>query len=281
MRRLAFALALFAVPVPALAQDRAATLADIRQELSVLWVEIQRLNQQLSTTGGPQTAVPGGDVQARQDAIEAELRRLAGLTEQLQLRIDSVVRDGTTRIGDLEFRLCELESDCDIGSLGETPSLGGVAVEGAATALPPAGGSFGGGATGSGGGELAVAEQSDFDRAQAAYDAGDYATAQQLFGAFTETYPGGPLSAEAHFLRGEAAAANGDWSTAARAYLDGFSGSPDSPRAPMSLTRLGTALAELGQVSEACLTLAEVERRYPGTPAVADAQRAMAGLSCN
>ena len=255
---------------PSVAQDRAATLADIRQELTVLWVEIQRLNQELSTTGSPLGTQVGGTVQARQDALELELRRLNGLVEDLSLRVDAVVSDGTNRISDLEFRLCDLEADCDLGSLGQTPTLGGAELLTAQPAVPQGGNT-----------QLAVAEQSDFDRARAAYDAGDYAQAQLLFAAFTDTYPGGPLSAEAHFLRGEAAAATGDWAPAARAYLDSFSGAPDAVRAPDSLQRLGVALAELGQIDEACITLAEVEVRYPGTPAVVDAQRAMAGLACN
>jgi hypothetical protein len=71
----------------------------------------------------------------RMDAIEAEIRRLTALTEDLQIRVDSVVRDGTNRVGDLEFRLCELETDCDISSLGETPNLGGVEPSGAAPVI--------------------------------------------------------------------------------------------------------------------------------------------------
>ncbi|MEM1273060.1 MAG: tol-pal system protein YbgF [Pseudomonadota bacterium] len=268
-------LALFLLASPAMAQDRGETLADIRQELTVLWVELQRLRTELSTTGSPSGPPISGELLARQDALELEIRRLTGLVENLELRLSAVVRDGTNRVGDLEFRLCELEPDCDIGSLGQTPSLGGGELPAAgADPLPDS-------APDTGGGSLAVAEQSDFDRARAAYDAGDYAQAQDLFSAFTETYPGGPLSAEAHFLRGEAAAAQGVWSVAARAYLDSFSGAPDASRAPDSLQRLGVALAELGQTEEACLTLGEVENRYPGTPAVIDAQRAMAGLRCN
>ena len=110
MRRalaLALVLALAAPFSPALAQGREETLADIRQELSVLWVEIQRLRTELSTTGSP-TGVSGGDTIARIDAIESELRRLTNATEELQIRVDRVVMDGTNRIGDLEFRLCEL-----------------------------------------------------------------------------------------------------------------------------------------------------------------------------
>jgi hypothetical protein len=88
----------------------------------------------------------------------------------LQIRVDSVVRDGTNRVGDLEFRLCELEADCDIGEPGRD-------------AEPRRGGAFGRGPGDFGrvpidsgtGPQLAVAEQDDFDRARAAFEAGDYA----------------------------------------------------------------------------------------------------------
>jgi len=205
----------------AVAQDRTQTLADIRQELSILFVELQRLRGELNTTSGATGIGAAGSTLSRMDALEAELRRLTSLTETLDLRVNQVVTDGTNRVGDLEFRLCELEDDCDIGSLGETPSLGGVAVSGAAPA-PASTGTSGGPA-------LALSEQADFDRAQAALDAADYAQAAQLFETFTNTYSGGPLSAEAHFLRGQAEAAQGAWNRAARAYLDAFSGDPNAP----------------------------------------------------
>jgi TolA-binding protein len=122
----------------------------------------------------------------RMDALEAEIRRLAALTEDLQIRVDSVVRDGTNRVGDLEFRLCELEADCDIASLGETPNLGGVEPSGAAPVISSGPIDQGTGP------QLAVAEQDDFDRARAAFEAGDYAAASAALLAFTQTYPGGP-----------------------------------------------------------------------------------------
>jgi tol-pal system protein YbgF len=272
-RALIFALVLLALPAPAaLAQSRSGTLADIRQELSVLWVEIQRLRTELSTTGGP-SGTAGGSTLERVDAVESELRRLTRATEDLQIRVDSIVSDGTNRIGDLEFRLCELEDDCDIGSLGDTPTLGGGSAPVATPALPVT--------SGSNGPRLAEAEQSDFDRAMAAYDEGDFAGAAQGFQAYTDTYPGGALSAEAHFWRGEAEAAQGAWNRAARAYLASFSGAPDAPRAPESLYRLGTSLNELGQRDEACLTLGEVEVRYPASPIVLDSRAAMTRIGCN
>ena len=265
----AFALAAFALP--AAAQDRDQTLADIRQELSVVFVEIQRLRGELNTTGPATGSGASGTTLDRVNAIEAEVTRLTALTERLQLQVDAIVTDGTNRIGDLEFRLCELEAECDIGTLGETPTLGGVEPTVAAPAAP---------AAPAGGANLAVAEQDDFDRARAAFDAGNYADAALLLQSFTESYPGGPLSAEAHFLRGEAEANQGRWSPAARAFLDSFTAQPDGQRAPAALTSLGVSLAQLGQIEEACITLAEVNIRYPGTPAVAEAEAERGRLGC-
>ncbi|MDF1729437.1 MAG: hypothetical protein P1U53_16975, partial [Sulfitobacter sp.] len=109
---------------PAFAQDQQ-TLADIRQELTVLHVDIQRLKRELSTTGGVNSSVAASSsVLDRVGAIEAGLQRLTAQTEQLEYRINRIVADGTNRIGDLEFRLVELEGG-DIGALGETSTLGG------------------------------------------------------------------------------------------------------------------------------------------------------------
>lgn len=279
--RFALAVCCALIAGPSMAQNNAETLADIRQELSVLYVEIQRLRGQLNTTGGASGSGATGGTIDRVNAIEAEVTRLTSLTERLQIDVDSVVRDGTNRIGDLEFRLCELEPACDISSLGETPSLGGVTPTtnggGAVTAAPLPATQLPATPAPSG---LAVAEQSDFDRGRAAFDAGNFADASVAFQTFVDTYPGSPLSADAHYLRGEAEANQDRWNPAARAFLAAFSAAPDGPRAPIALTSLGVALAQIGQPEEACLTLAEVGVRYPGTASVAEAQSEMGRLGC-
>ncbi|GAB5448801.1 tol-pal system protein YbgF [Gymnodinialimonas sp.] len=272
---LAVCCALIAGPVSA---QNAETLADIRQELSVLYVEIQRLRGELNTTGGATGSGASGSTLDRVNAIEAEVTRLTALTERLQLDVDSVVRDGTNRIGDLEFRLCELEPACDISSLGETPSLGGVTPSSAGTTGAAPAASVAPTTPQPSG--LAVAEQGDFDRANAAFEAGSFADAAVAFQTFVDTYPGSPLSADAHYLRGEAEANLGRWNPAARAFLAAFSAAPEGPRAPIALTSLGVSLAQIGQREEACLTLAEVAVRYPGTPSVAEAQSEMGRLGC-
>lgn len=260
------------LPLGGLAQDRAQTLADVRQELTVLHVEIQRLKRELNTTGGATVPSTAGTLLDRVNAIEAQVQRLTGKTEELEFRINQIVKDGTNRIGDLEFRLVELEGG-DVSRLGETSTLGGGELPEVPTAPTPT--------TPSGGSQLAVGEQADYDAALSAFNAGDYALAADLFAEFTATYPGGPMTGEAQFLRGESLARQGLVFDAARAYLDAFSSNETGPRAAEALLKLGAALGELGQVKEACETLGEVARRFPSDPAVADAQAARRALGCD
>jgi tol-pal system protein YbgF len=255
------------VPAPSVAQDQ--TLADIRQELSVLFVEMQRLKRELSTTGAVQSTV-GGSPLDRINALEAALQRLTRQTEDLEFRLNKVVVDGTNRIGDLEFRLVELEGG-DVSQLGETSTLGGVEVVSAAT--PPSNqSSFS---------DLAVGEAADFKAAELALSAGDYATATELLSSFAETYPGSPVAVQAHFMRGQAFEGLGDISNAARAYLQAFSSDPAGPTAPDALYKLGASLGALGQQNEACVTLNEVGLRFPASTAVPDARAAMAQFGCS
>ncbi|TDL76334.1 tol-pal system protein YbgF [Palleronia sediminis] len=270
MRLRALVLSLALVPGIAAAQDDQ-TLADIRQSLSVLSVDLQRLQRELSTTGGVGTSIQGTSVLERVDAMEAELRRLTAETERLQNRISRVVSDGTNRIGDLTFRLCEIEEGCDIGAIGETPPLGGDEAAPPPPAQPdPV----------TDGAQLALGEQADFDRAKEALDSGSFRSAIDLFAAFTETYTGGPLTGEAHYLRAKAFEQLGETQSAARAYLEAFSGQPTGPRAGDALVALGLSLDTLGQRADACVTLGEAITRFPDSTAAAEAQAARASLSC-
>ena len=263
------------------AQDKAASLAEIRGELESLAAQIQSLKSEL-VNGGPAAMQAAGGASAldRMNALEAELARLTSQTEKLQIRVEKVVADGTNRVGDLEFRLCELEKGCDTANLPITASLGGPA-EGGAVAAPaptaPAGGSADPAAPKV---ELAMNEQSDFDAAKAKMDAGDFTGASAAFGAFVQNYPGGPLTGDAQFFQAEALSKSGDTAGAARAYLGAFSGAPTGPRAPAALLRLGAALGLLGQTQDACVTLHEVPVRFPTAPEAAEAQSTMQKLGC-
>lgn len=253
----------------AFAQDQ--TLADIRAELSDLYTDVTALRGELVATGQSGQGTAGSTPLDRLNSIEAELTRLTSKTEDLEFRITRITRDGTNRIGDLEFRLCELEAGCDISALGDTPSLGGVDVEPTApVATTPV----------TEGPSLAIGEQEDYSRAQEALASGDFRGAADLLATFNETYPGSPVASDAHYLRGQAFEQLGELTNAARAYLAAFSGNPEGPIAPAALTKLGQSLAALGQNQDACVTLGEVPTRFPGAPEATEARQAMATLGC-
>ncbi len=256
------------------AQDQQ-TLADIRQELTILHVEIQRLKREFSTTGSPAPNLSGDTVLERVNTIEAELQRLTRQTEQMNQRIENIVADGTNRIGDLEFRLVELEGG-DLSTLGETSTLGGGdAPVVAANPSNPAQ------SAGDEQGELAIGEQADFDAATKALADGDFQSAANMFTQFDASYPGSPLAPEAHLKRGQALEGLGDTREAARAFLASFTGASEGPVAPEALYELGAALGRLGQTDQACITLGEVGVRFPTSTSVADATQEMASLGCS
>lgn len=287
MRRFALVLGLMGAvaAAPLLAQDRGQTLADIKSELGMLMSQFNALKAELVTSGAAQTGAAGGDALQRLDAIEAAIARLTAQAEAVEIKVNRVIADGTNRLGDLEFRLCEATEGCDPMTLGDTAPLGGADLGGGALPAAGSGDALGGGnAIGAGntigGVELAVGEKRDFDRAIALKEAGDFAGAAAGFAAFVQAYPGSPLTQEVHFRRGEVLDLAGDKPGSARAYLDAFSADQTGEFAAEALLKLGIGLGALGQGPDACVTLAEVGARFAGTVQAGDAARAMAGLGC-
>lgn len=268
MKALLLSVALCTLPFGAGAE----TLADVRAEVGQLGAMISELRSELTATGSTNALAGDGNTLDRLNTIEAALQRLTSQTEQLDFKIRSVVKDGTNRVGDLEFRLCELDAACDIGALPETTALGGGSVETTPAPVPQ---------SNEAAVQVAIGEEADFNAAKSAFDAGNFRTAADKFAQFSEAYPGGPYSVQASFMQGKSQAALGDMAPAARAYLNAFSQAPDGPVAPEALFNLGTALADLGQTSEACVTLGEVSNRFAGSDAASQAQLARQNLGCS
>lgn len=258
---------------------RAENVADVQAELSKLNSQIGQLREELVKTG-PVQGLPVAPATAltRLDQLEAELRRLTNRYDILANDIRRIVEDASNRVGDIEFRLTEIEGG-DTAMLGQPAPLGGGLTD-SRPPLPRGATATGTEAAGAATPQLAMTEKGDFDAAVAAQEGGDNARAAALFETFLATYPGGPLSSEAQFRRGEALSAGSDWRGAARSYLDAFSGAPEGPLAAKSLYRLGVSLGRLGQTEEACLTLAEVGSRYPGSEVTSDVATEQRALSC-
>lgn len=267
MRALALALALG--PVAVYAQPTT-SLPELRGQLETLYTQLDDLRDLMAPAGVAQPPRFSGGPLERLGSIEGELRRLTAKIEELEYRVDRMVRDGTARIGDLDYRLCSLETGCSPAQLSAPQPLGGA--DAAPTGPRPQ-------ATNTGP-TVGAAERVLFDGARLALEAGDYEAAAKGFADHLAQFPGGPLTAESELLRGQARQRMADLPGAARAYLAAFSADASGPFAPAALNELGRTLGALGQTNEACVTLTEVATRFPQSRAVSDAAAAKTQLGC-
>ncbi|MCC5959584.1 MAG: tetratricopeptide repeat protein [Rhodobacteraceae bacterium] len=264
------------VSAPALAQEAAPTaeqgdsLAQLRSEISALSALVADLAANLSSGSGGAAQTQGfdGSMIDQVERIREELASLTARAEALEFRIRSVVDDASNRIGDMEFRLTELEGG-DTSALPPTPPLGGEngATSGGVSDPVPAP-------------QLAAGEQSAFDAARALLDDGDTDAGKSALSVFLETYPGSPLAAQASTLLAQAQRGSGAESDAARTWLNLYLANPEGPDAPHALLELGNSLAQLGQQAEACVMFEELFTRFPDAPQAPDARDAHSRQEC-
>lgn len=267
--------ALLTGPFMAPSAARADTVAQLRAELSSLSTAVADLARELSS--GEAASQPGfdGTLIDRVERIREELARLTARSEELEFRIRRAIDEASNRLGDLEFRLTELEGG-DVTNLAAPRPLGG-------TSNGAQGGSgFGLGSSISGGEtpELAASERVAFDAARDLADAGDYAGAAAAFQQFLEFYPGSPLGPDASMMLGEMHRARGAEPDAARAYLNLYLAAPDGPDAPRALLALGDSLGRLDQQAEACVMFDELRDRFAFSAEAQEAEAARQRLNC-
>lgn len=270
-------------------QIDAGTLADMQASLRVVAADLQGLRAQLLASGAQGFAAAGGDSAIdRMNAMEAQIAAVTEQTEQLSNRIKQVVADGTNRVGDIEFRLCELDPNCDLGALmtadlggqgGITPAPGAGPVpmppsdvsartlppldEPAATSIPPT-----------------EEEAREFAEIRTLVAAQDWAQAAMKLDHLVGAHAGGPLTAEALYLQGVVREGSGHPTEGAKAYLLAFSAAPDGPRAAASLLALSQVMSGLGTPADACPYLDELMRRFPASPEAAEAVPLAQAAAC-
>lgn len=248
---------------------QADSVAEIRSELNALSTVVADLARELSS--GAAASQPGfdGALIDRVDQIRTELARLTGRTEELEFRIRRVIDEASNRLGDLEFRLTELEGG-DTSALSQRP-LGGTQQAFSApapdlTTENP---------------QLAAGEEAALRGARALAEAGDRDGAVQALQEFLDLFPGSPLGPEATMLLGEMHRARGAEPEAARAFLNLYLSDPDGASAPRALLALGDSLGRLGQREEACVMFDELRTRFGSSPEASEAESARAELECS
>ncbi|WP_058600807.1 tol-pal system protein YbgF [Aureimonas ureilytica] len=92
---------------------------------------------------------------------------------------------------------------------------------------------------------------------------GDYALAEQTFRQYTQTYPNSGDAADAQYWLGESLYAQAKYREAAEVFLNAQKAHPQAPKAPEMMLKLGMSLVHLDNRETACITYAEIGKRYP------------------
>jgi tol-pal system protein YbgF len=98
---------------------------------------------------------------------------------------------------------------------------------------------------------------------QAVQDRGDFARAESALRQFVGAHGQHRNAGDAQYWLGETFYARRDWNAASREFAAQFRTYPQHAKAPDSLLRLGQSLGQLNRRTDACGTLAELDRRYP------------------
>ena len=297
----AVSLAVVSVTAAPQVQAQNSDLQSLIQRVDRLQREIVTLQRQVYSSGeapapaselanlGPDT---GGEVppriaarlQTRVDELEAQLRSLTGQIEEANFQARQVASRLDKLIGDVDFRLQELERRVGGG-------IGAPLAEGDPAAQPSGAGFAAGGAGGTSGpqvlGQVSQAEvdalrarqqQQQFqDQAQAGQveaqagqvqgqvqsDAAAAPAAQQ-----TAALPGGSVQADYNHAFGLLSKANyGEAEVALKSFLETH---PDDPLAGNAKYWLGETYYVRGDFRNAAVTFAEGFQRYPDSTKAAD-----------
>ena len=96
----------------------------------------------------------------------------------------------------------------------------------------------------------------------------EYDNAKKIFKNFVTNFPSSSLLPEVLYNLAETYYRTNDWKLAASTYLESFSLDPKGDYAPKALFGLALSLGALKQFNQACLTLEEVNLRFPGQNAI-------------
>jgi tol-pal system protein YbgF len=107
---------------------------------------------------------------------------------------------------------------------------------------------------------------------------GQRAVARELYEQYATQFPGDPQTAEVHYRLGELAFGDRRYRDAIVEFGKVASEFPRSGQAPGALLRTAESMLRLGMKDDAAGILGEIPRRYPGTPAAAEARRELERL---
>jgi tol-pal system protein YbgF len=245
---------------------------------------------------GPAAGTSGAFVEqteVRLSQLEGQMRELTGKLEEALFRANQIQQRLDRLVGDVDFRLGQLErGGAPAGQAAPAPAAPEPPT-GSAVQAPRAGANVAPGEQrlvlvpgqpptaptqqAQAGGAPAAASQVALPAGppevqyefayglyqQAVQDRGDFGRAESALRQFVTTHPQHRNAGDAQYWLGETFYARRDWNAASREFAAQFRAYPQHAKAPDSLLRLGQSLGQLNRRTDACGTLAELDRRHP------------------
>jgi tol-pal system protein YbgF len=286
----------FCLSVAAGAQAQAGNdLRPLLDRLDRLERDMNMLQRQVyrgTGAGGAPVPMSPADTQAavnsevRFGQIDDQMRNVTGQIEELTNGVAQLKRRLDTLQSDIDQRLTALEhgQPADGAAAAAPPPGGGTADPRALAAAPPKGAGANpaepasrSGVLGQVGGEQVAARapppaptnatpQEQYNYAFGLLRQANYPAAEQSLRAFVQRYPNDPLAGNAQYWLGETYYVRQDYTNAAAVFAEGYQKYPKGGKAADNLLKLGMALGQLGQKSDACRAFARLDRDFPGAP---------------
>jgi tol-pal system protein YbgF len=287
---LALALAIGIAAGPLAAQgaksgDNAGEMALLQKRVNQLEAQLVDIQVVLGTletlarSGGGQSAVAsggaaiGGGDDPRIAALETQVRALTAQIQQLSgqpQRAEPQASGQQSGWGQTQSVGSQFgQADPQVGASGS----GGF---GSTTIQPSSNATIGsllqrdGNGAGNGGGDARALNgsnaQSEYESAYGLLLQQDYGAAQAAFADFLKRNPKHELAGNAQYWLGETYYVQGQYKSAAGAFLTGYRTYQRSTKAPDSLLKLAMSLDRLGQRAAACSTLSELGAKFPNAP---------------
>ena len=268
----------------------------LQNRLNQLENQIQTLSRSVYRGAPPPegSAVPAGDEGASRAALSMLEDRLAAL--------EAKQRDQTGQIEKLMFdikqaqdQMQKMQADIDLrfqqqGGGGATPApepRPGIippspapSNNGAGNFDTPAPASGTLGSLGSAGG--AVSADALYESAFADVRDSKYDSAEVKLAEFMRKHASHPLAANAQYWLAETYYVRGDYRQSAKMFAKGYQDYPQGQKAADCLLKLGLSLSKLGKKEDACLSLQQLQKEFPGdaSPVNRRAQQEIKQLGC-
>lgn len=226
-------------------------------------------------------------------AVEEQQRNMISQVEKLGFDVRQMQDQMQKAQADLDMRFQQMSAAGASGAAASsaTSSSSSSSLPADELAASPADGSVksSGNSTGGTLGTLGAGTTASSGTAESLYESGfadireqNFDAAQKKFTDFMARYPTHALAGNAQYWLAETYYVRGDYRQAAKLFAKGYQEFPQGQKAADCLLKLGLSLGKLGKKEDACLSLQQLQKEFPGdsSPVNRRAKQEMTQLGC-